>query len=142
MILAADVIEHIKNDKKAIQLLYRSLKPKGKIIITVPAFQFLFSQKDKELRHFRRYNLKNLKMILKNFKLIKISYFNFFLFLPLSILILIFKFFNFNFIDDAEKTPNKTINKLLYIIFSFEKYFINNFNFPFGLSIIFIGQKK
>ena len=45
LIVAADVIEHIQNDKKAIKDLTDALKRDGKILITVPAFQFLFSKK-------------------------------------------------------------------------------------------------
>ena len=42
LILAADVIEHIKNDKKIIKDLHNLLKKKGFLLITVPAFNFLF----------------------------------------------------------------------------------------------------
>lgn len=142
LILAADVIEHIKNDRYVVNNLYKILKKDGKIVITVPAFQFLFSQKDIQLRHYRRYNLKTIKNILKKFNTLKISYFNFFLFLPLSITIIFFKLLKIDFIAKAEKTPNIIINKFLYSIFKAEKYFLNFINFPFGLSIVFIGQKN
>ena len=80
IILAADVIEHIKNDHLIIKTLNQILKKGGKLIITVPAFQFLYSKKDKVLRHYRRYTIYGLKKKLNEFKILKISYFNFFLF--------------------------------------------------------------
>jgi|TARA_B110000211_G_C14079613_1_gene553861 SAM-dependent methyltransferase len=142
LIIAADVIEHIKNDKKAIKEIGGTLKKNGKILITVPAFQLLFSKKDEQLKHFRRYNINTLKILIKNFKTIKLTYFNFFLFIPLSFVIIILKTFKIDFIDYAEKTPNIFINKFFYYIFRMEKMLVNFINFPFGLSIIFLGQKK
>ena len=142
LIIAADVIEHIKNDKKAIKEIGGALKKNGKILITVPAFQLLFSKKDEQLKHFRRYNINTLKILIKNFKTIKLTYFNFFLFIPLSFVIIILKAFKVDFIDYAEKTPNKFINKIFYFIFRMEKMLINFINFPFGLSILFLGQKR
>ena len=142
LIVAADVIEHIQNDKKAIKDLTKILKKNGKILITVPAFQFLFSKKDVQLKHYRRYNIKNFKFLTKDLKIIKITYFNFVLFIPLSLVILFLKIFRIDFINYAEKTPNKLINTIFYNLFSFEKKLINSLYFPFGLSILYLGQKR
>ena len=143
LILAADVIEHIKNDILIVKKLKNYLKEiSGIMIITVPAYQFLFSKKDKELKHYRRYNVTTLSKLLSEFQLLKITYFNFFLFLPLSFLILFCKFLNINFIQKAEETPISILNTILYTIFKIEKYFINFIKFPFGLSILCICQKK
>ena len=61
LVLAADVVEHIKNDKQIIKNFYDFLKKDGHILITVPAFNFLFSNKDIALKHFRRYRKSNIK---------------------------------------------------------------------------------
>ena len=58
-ILYLDVLEHIKNDKKEIDMALKSLKKNGNLIIHVPAFQFLYSDFDKYVGHYRRYNKKN-----------------------------------------------------------------------------------
>lgn len=55
-----DVLEHIENQDVFLQNLLTKLKPSGKIIITVPAFQFLFSGHDSFLNHYRRYSKKSL----------------------------------------------------------------------------------
>lgn len=62
MVLLMDVIEHIQNDMEFLEKLHTSsfVKKETKIFITVPAFQVLFSAHDIYLRHFRRYNLKEL----------------------------------------------------------------------------------
>ena len=59
-----DVIEHIKNDKLEIFKALKSLKKNGYLLINVPAFQILYSDFDKDVGHFRRYDkLKILKLV-------------------------------------------------------------------------------
>ena len=43
---------------KALPQIIKYFKDNGRIILTVPAYQSLFSKHDKELKHFRRYNKK------------------------------------------------------------------------------------
>ena len=69
-----DVLEHIKNDKKEIDMALKSLKKNGSLIINVPAFQFLYSDFDKNVGHYRRYNKKKLMSLFKNTKYKKISF--------------------------------------------------------------------
>lgn len=63
LVLLLDVIEHIKDDIEFLKGLekYPPIGPKTKIIITVPAFQWLFCAHDKFLGHYRRYTNKLLK---------------------------------------------------------------------------------
>ena len=57
-ILYLDVLEHIKQPKKELKNVFRSLKKGGRLILTVPAYQHLFSQFDKDVGHYRRYTTK------------------------------------------------------------------------------------
>ena len=59
-----DVLEHT-DDKKTLQELHRILKPEGLLIITVPAFKFLWSKLDDVLKHKRRYTKSSLQKVLK-----------------------------------------------------------------------------
>ena len=61
-----NVLEHIEDDRKAIADLYRCLKPGGRILVYVPAFQILFSQMDDHVGHFRRYRRKPLIQVLRS----------------------------------------------------------------------------
>ena len=143
LVLAADVVEHIKNDKKTIKNFYNFLKKDGHVLITVPAFNFLFSNKDVALKHFRRYRKSNIKKLLdKKFQIKKLSYFNFFLFLPIALSILILKIKKTKFIKFAETTPTSWINAVFKNIFLMEKYLLRFFNFPFGISIIALAKKN
>ena len=140
LILMADVIEHVKQPKKLLKNLKKFLKKDGRILITVPAYQFLFSKKDAVLGHYRRYDKRRLKNELKEFKIENISYFNTFLCLPIAVMTLLNKLLNRDYINEVETTPNFILNKLCYIIFATEKYFIKYFNLPFGISIYVLAK--
>ena len=140
LILLADVIEHVKQPKELLKDLKKFLKKDGHILITVPAYQFLFSKKDKVLGHYRRYNKELLKTELSGFKVENISYFNTFLCVPIIIITILNKLLKRDYIKQVETTPNFILNKLCYIIFASEKYFIKYFNLPFGISIYVLAK--
>ena len=143
LIILADVLEHIKEDSNALKTLKKFLKPQGQILITVPAYNFIFSKKDEVLKHFRRYGYNEIKnLISKNFKILRITFFNTLLFFPIALITFIFKIFRIDYIAEVENTPNKLINNLLYYIFSIELFFLKYIDFPFGVSIIIVGEKK
>ena len=56
-VVALDVFEHIDDDCKAMEEAFRVLKPGGVAVITVPAYQGLWSRHDVALHHHRRYTL-------------------------------------------------------------------------------------
>ena len=58
---AFDVLEHIDEDERVLQQLYRAVRPGGGIILTVPQHPFLWSQQDKAACHVRRYRKHELK---------------------------------------------------------------------------------
>jgi len=63
-ILYFDVLEHINDDALEVELAFSKLKPEGFMVILVPAHQSLFSPFDKEIGHFRRYDLKTLGLLM------------------------------------------------------------------------------
>ena len=60
-----NVLEHIEDDAASIAELYRCLKPGGRLLVYVPAFQVLYSQMDTHVGHFRRYRRKSLRQLLR-----------------------------------------------------------------------------
>ena len=142
LIILADVLEHIKKDRDQIKILEKNLNKNGCILITVPAYQFLFSTKDMILKHYRRYNKNKIKNIFKKFHTIKLTYFNFFLFLPIALTIIFCKILNIKFIKTVESSPNNFINNALFHIFTIEKKMLNILNLPFGISILGLFKKK
>ena len=92
VIIYFDVLEHIKDDLKEVNVAKRRLKKGGYLIFNVPAFQEFYSDFDKSVGHFKRYNKKDFKKISKHtsLKIQKLSYYDSvgFLFLFLSKLFL------------------------------------------------------
>jgi len=71
-----DVVEHIEDSEKFIQNINEYLKPNGKVFITVPAFNSLWSVNDVIAGHYKRYTTKSLSDLLEqhNFKMEYCSY--------------------------------------------------------------------
>ncbi|MDB9801891.1 class I SAM-dependent methyltransferase [Candidatus Pelagibacter ubique] len=72
-IIYFDVLEHIQDDKDEINIALNNLKKNGHLIINVPAFNQLYSEFDKEVGHFKRYQKKDFKKILQKEKYQKIE---------------------------------------------------------------------
>ena len=62
--LLCDVIEHVADDRALLELVRGRLSKNGQALITVPAFQLLFSHHDRALKHFRRYSLRQLQSVI------------------------------------------------------------------------------
>ena len=60
IIFYIDVLEHIENDRLEVELINSKLKVGGYLCILVPAHQFLYSNFDKAIGHYRRYNKRTL----------------------------------------------------------------------------------
>jgi|APLak6261675434_1056106.scaffolds.fasta_scaffold01230_2 2-polyprenyl-3-methyl-5-hydroxy-6-metoxy-1,4-benzoquinol methylase len=56
VVTAFDVIEHVDDPVGALRSMSQRLAPDGQLVVTVPAFQFLWSQHDVSLHHRRRYS--------------------------------------------------------------------------------------
>lgn len=140
IITSLDVMEHIENENDFLNEIKRLSNGKY-ILLTVPAYQFLFTYHDEINNHYRRYNKNRLKKLLleNSFEIVKISYFNFFLFPPFFIVRIIDKIFN---LKRIEKEKNTIFNELLYKIFNFEKYLLRRINLPFGSSLIVLCKLK
>lgn len=77
-VIMVNVLEHIEDDGDTLESLNRVLNPGGRLMLFVPALQFLYSELDRKHGHFRRYHLSPLEYKLKShgFKIIYKSYFD------------------------------------------------------------------
>jgi len=55
LLYTLNVLEHIEDDQAALLDIYTKLKPGGRLLIYVPAFQILYSSMDRKVGHYRRY---------------------------------------------------------------------------------------
>ena len=77
-VVALNVIEHIPDDIGAFRSIGAMLRPGGRAVILVPAFQRLFGSLDHELGHIRRYTRSNLSQRMSDagFQVERAFYFN------------------------------------------------------------------
>ena len=136
VVIASDVIEHVDDDYKAMRYINRSLKPGGRVIITVPAFEFLWGKDDDMLEHKRRYTKKQVRrmLLLTGFK---INFINYWDTLPFPIAI-IYKLINK---EQSVIKFNKLINFLAYAGWRLDSKIIQHVPVPLGVSIVAVATK-
>lgn len=143
LIVLFDVLEHIEDDDQAMHIIKTLLTPTGSILLTVPAFKFLWSDHDKVHHHHRRYNKKELLDLAKKHHLSvkRATYFNTILFPMITFARIILNLLPLKEVDQTKK-PNKIINMILTKIFSSEKVFLKHINFPIGVSLLLHFEKE
>ena len=144
LIIASDVLEHIQDDEKAVREWKRILKGGGTIICFVPALKALWSKHDEANEHCRRYRKKDLKNIFakNDFKIVKASYWNIILFLPVLLYRLLMRFFLKEYSGHQLKKSNYTLNYLLNKFLRIENFFLNiGVSYPIGISVFVIAKK-
>jgi ubiquinone/menaquinone biosynthesis C-methylase UbiE len=150
IVLFLDVLEHIKDHQKAIDEAKRVLRKGGKIIITSPGLNFIWSKHDENQGHQRRYTRSEIKQLAENAKMnIKLlSYFNFFLSLPIIIIRLLGNLKVFGHLTEYDSDLNFEIafkpllNGILRKIFVLEIILLKFVRYPIGISIVSVFEKK
>lgn len=146
VIIASDILEHIQDDAHALAEWSRFLKPKGVLIVFVPAFAFLWSGHDAANHHYRRYTKKILIPLLKkeNFVVQHSSYWNFFLFFPTAIVRLLLRLRPQlgQKSEDQLHRVNPFLNTALTLWLKCENRLLRWMNFPFGVSLFAVAYKN
>ncbi len=140
-----DLLEHVEDENKVLGNVCRMLhKQNGKVIITVPAHQWLWSLYDRAAHHKRRYKKKALREKLKEngFEVIEIKYF-FISIVPLLFLRRIFKADkrrNYTGYRAENSIKNPFINKILLGLCRIENRFIDFIPNLFGGSLCVVAR--
>jgi len=134
-VVMVNVLEHIKDDDKALKIVNKLLKKNGKIALMVPAFNMLFGPLDKSVGHFRRYNKNQLKKLLirNGFIIQDIYYMNFIGFFGWFLNVRLLRK------DYTPQTQSYFFDKFFVPIIKRIEKFLKP---PFGQSIIAIAIKK
>lgn len=153
LVCAFDVIEHVADDTKAVDELYRVCKPGGYIALTVPAYAFLWGPHDVINQHYRRYTMKPLLGLLAGYggTVEYKTYYNTVLFLPIAAFRLIAALINSvkrkkepGAVSDHEVFGTEGIlNNLLAGLFTIDYYLLKwGIRFPAGVSIMVFFKKQ
>jgi len=136
-VTAFDVIEHL-DEVRTLQTIKRVLKPKGRVLLTCPAHQWLWSRSDVAYHHRKRYSESGLVTLLEDngFLVEKCSFFNFFLFWAFILFVILEKYATRNHKLDSLKPIPFFLNFILSKLMFLEAALIDKINLPFGSSII------
>lgn len=142
-----DVLEHIEDDQAVLKEMRRICKPGGRIVLTVPAYKWLWSYIDTILCHKRRYNKKELhrKLLQAGFVVERVSFFMFFLF---PVLFAYRRLRNIRTHSDhalSSLTETQTIpliNGVFLSILRLERFLIKHMNLPMGTSLVAVARKE
>jgi SAM-dependent methyltransferase len=148
LVCALDVIEHIDDDAAAVRELLRICRPGGALLITVPAYEWLWSEHDDANLHKRRYTRPQLRRLFDDLDVdvVKLTHFNFLLSPPIILARAIGKL-RHRFHPstrpkfDLAQTP-APLNALLLGLFSSERFLLKHQNAPFGISIACLVRKR
>jgi len=142
LVTMLDVIEHIDDDAATLQQAARFINPGGHLLVTVPAYQFLWSHHDALNHHKRRYTRSGLRKVLEKsgFAVEMISYYNTLLFPTALLERLVEKFVKMGS-DTTLTVPVEPLNLVFRSIFSAERFCLRKIAFPFGLSVIALARR-
>ena len=150
LVCAFDVIEHIEDDLLGVSELKRVCKKGGFVVITVPAYMFLWSKHDEVNQHFRRYRKSEILNLFKEKgKFLYHSYYNFWLFFPVALFRILNNLFGFTKTTEENTGSDFSLHKkgslissFLFKVFYSESFFIKKqIPLPFGVSIISSWRK-
>ena len=140
LVAALDVVEHIDDDRGTIDALASCLKPGGKLLVTVPAHQWMWSAHDELNHHKRRYSKPGLRRLIEDspLRLERIGYFNCLLF-PLAVgARFAAKLTGRGGSDDA--LPPKPVNYVFERVFAAERRLVGAVPLPPGLSLFAVAS--
>ena len=141
VVVALDVLEHVQ-DGKMLAEVNRCLVDEGLLFITVPAMQWLWSDRDESAGHLRRYNKQTLRPVIEKagFEILYMSYYQCLLF-PLVALARIMGRTGKS-TTKTEENPGKKANALLGLVTQFEvSVSALGFRFPWGSSLVAVMRK-
>lgn len=141
-----DVLEHVPDEAGFLRLLSGWLKPGGLLVVTVPAFQWLWSRHDDLNHHQRRYRRSQLIGALtgNGFRVERASYFNFLLFPVVAVTRLFEGQPRPGASEDEEVLKHLTIGGLngpLTSLFAAERHLLGVGDLPWGVSLMAVARR-
>jgi SAM-dependent methyltransferase len=145
LVTALDVVEHIDDDLGALREMRRVIKPGGLLLLTVPAYRFLWGRQDDINLHKRRYVARELRSRLQaaGFEVQRLTYMNAILFPAIAAIRLVR-----HVLPEPPKLESdfafpapQPLNVLLSAVFGSERHVLTRFDIPFGVSIMALARR-
>ncbi len=144
-----DVLEHTPDDRAVLAEVRRVLRPGGHVVVSVPAYQFLFANNDRVAHHYRRYTRGGLltRLSQAGLDVRKATYVNVILGAVIIPTVLLLKLKEQLFPVQQDATTNlswrvpRPINALLARIFAGERHVLRHANAPLGHSLFAVARR-
>jgi SAM-dependent methyltransferase len=140
---ALDVVEHLDDDISGLKEMYRVTRSGGYSLIFVPAFMWLWGVQDDISNHRIRYTKKQIVDRLKaaGYKIERATYANWTFFAPILGGRTLMKLTGIK--PESENNINvSALNGIFGKLFAAERFWLRNFDFPFGVSIVVVAKKQ
>jgi len=145
LVTLLDVIEHVADDGVLLREVRRVLAPEGRVLITVPAYMWMWGAQDEIAHHHRRYTRPQLRAALarSGFAPERLSYFNSLLFPPVALIRLARRLRSASgeVHSDFELSRPGPLNSLLARFFSLEAGLLRRADLPFGVSVLGLAKR-
>jgi SAM-dependent methyltransferase len=143
LVVMTDVLEHINADRDSLVTIKSLMKAGAYLVLTVPAFPFLWGRHDTQHHHKRRYVAATLRATIAGagLEIVHLSYFNTLLFPLVAIVRLMEKMWPQGSGSDDLALPGPLVNRTLELICASEKYVIPHARLPFGVSLLAVARR-
>ncbi len=141
VVLLLDVLEHLDDPAAALATARRALAPGGLLVVTVPAYAWLWSGHDVVLGHRRRYTARSLGALVTGggFLVLRASYFSTLLF-PIVALVRLGKRLTGDRAHDLRR-PSPLVGRCLEWVFGLERHAVPRVRLPFGSSLLLLARR-
>ena len=135
LVCLLDVLEHVEEDEAALASIAGKLAPNGRLLVTVPAYPWMWSAHDAAHHHKRRYSKRALRRVVEaaGLEALKIGYFNALLFPLAAAARLAGRVAGKTESDDT--LPPAPVNALFRGVFGLERHLVGRVPLPFGVSL-------
>jgi SAM-dependent methyltransferase len=141
-VLLLDVLEHVEADRASLAALGGRLAPGGRLVVTVPAYRWLWSAHDDANHHVRRYTRAGLVQTAEaaGLRVYEATYYNTLLFPAAAGARLAGRLVGSQG-RSGLGIPPPLVNRLLAGVFGAERHLVGRVPLPFGVSVLMVAGR-